>query len=247
MVASNPGPGVEEARVTGVAVPFGQFSDLIGGLFREQFDPHAFDWQARDGWQFVEGRFQHEQSFMLATTRAGTMTLTVTPVALTYSMAVPAALPYVRELVERGDLAGASIGFEALETDWTRGADDVPIRIVTKARLAEVSLVGNPAYPQTTAAIASGPQRSFSPPGPQRPPSRSSPMMRHYETVMRIRQIENHVLRAEIDAIASGPQRSFSPPSRRSSPMMRRAEAVVRLRNHELQYLIADGRLRGLT
>ena len=172
-MAANPGltAGAAASRVTGVGVPFGQLSALIAGTFREQFDPHAFDEQAAENWSsddypapVVQGLFQHQGAFLLASVKAGTMSLTLTPRALLYSMNVPASLAYVRELIESGDLAGASIGFEALETDWTRGSDGTPIRTVLRARLIELSIVGLPAYPQTSAAIASGPQRSMKAP-----------------------------------------------------------------------------------
>ena len=81
----------------------------------------------------------------------------MTPTGLRYSVDPPASLPYVTELVGRGDVAGASVGFVVVEDEWSRDGT-VPFRTVRVAVLAEVSLTATPAYRDTSALLAAGPR-----------------------------------------------------------------------------------------
>jgi HK97 family phage prohead protease len=148
--------GGSGAVVAGIAVPFLQLSQNLGG-FVEEFAPTAFAAQADLGWEDVEGRFQHVGEFVLASTRSGSLALDVGRDALRYRMQLPSAIPYVAELVGRGDLNGASITFYAVAAEWSQPPDAPPIRTVTEAVLVEVSVTGRPAYAQTSAELVQQP------------------------------------------------------------------------------------------
>jgi HK97 family phage prohead protease len=139
------------SRVSGIAVPFGGLSEDLG--FREQFDPGAFAEQHADGFPGVLAFYAHDSKFVLGSVRAGTMKIEPTRTALLYEIRLPRSAAYIRELVERGDLAGASISFSASTDHWGRLPDGSPLRTVTQAELFEVSLVASPAYAQTSAQL----------------------------------------------------------------------------------------------
>jgi HK97 family phage prohead protease len=57
----------------------------------------------------------------------------------------------VRELLKRGDLSGEmSFGFYVEEDSWNRTRTE---RLVKRARLVEVSIVQDAAYPQTSSSL----------------------------------------------------------------------------------------------
>ena len=59
-------------------------------------------------------------------------------------------------LVEGGYLRGASFGFLPVKEKWSYDRNLEVERVnVTHLRLAEISVVGDPAYPDTTAAVRS--------------------------------------------------------------------------------------------
>jgi hypothetical protein len=143
--------------VAGIAVPYG--SDSVPLPFIENFAPGAFRDQLGENFDGVTGQFQHDSVFVLASVDSGTMNVTDSPTGLRFSMRVPSSLAYVREVVEAGIVAGASVGFQALADEWS--ADPItgdPRRLVTRAVLAEVSLVSRPAFPAATAGITLAPR-----------------------------------------------------------------------------------------
>ena len=159
LVASDPGSAAAVTgsgrRISGVGVPFGPTADL--GAFVERFAASAFDAQAADGWKDVQVLYSHEPPLVLGSVNAGTARFDVTPTGLRYSVDMPSSLPYVTELVGRGDVAGASVGFVVVQDEWSRDGT-VPFRTVRVAVLAEVSLTATPAYRDTSALLAAGPR-----------------------------------------------------------------------------------------
>jgi uncharacterized protein len=140
--------------VKGVAMPYGS-SALISGAFEERFHPAAFAEQDADGFPDVELRFQHEDPILLASTRSGTLRISNGPNGLAYEADLPRSA-YLEDIVTRGDLNGASVGFTSLDDVWEKnaGTDGRPLRTVRAAYLHEISLVGRPAYKGATASAA---------------------------------------------------------------------------------------------
>ncbi len=142
---------VEGKTITGVAVPYESPSQLLHDrprAYREQFQPGAFPHIGDN----VALYLQHDhKSCPLARTGAGTLSFTETPEGLRFSATLPDSRPDIAEAVSRGDVAGVSIGFTALDDEWNHRSKSMPSsRIVTKAHLFELSLVANPAYPGAT-------------------------------------------------------------------------------------------------
>lgn len=180
------GRAVTGRTVAGIAVPYRSLSHDLGG-FVEEMDPRAFAEQERAGFPDVELRYAHQAPILLASTRSGSMRIRSTPRGLTYEAQLPASTGYLHELITRGDLRGASIGFEVDENTWSM-RDGRAHRLVTKAHLIEISLVGRPAYPDTSAALRSTPANS-----PSAPRRRMSPEIAR----ARFRLVRSHDVAAE--------------------------------------------------
>lgn len=97
----------------------------------------------------------HSVPDLIGSTASGTLRLTEKPDGLYYEIDLPANDPLTAELVARGDLAGASFAFSVPPggDKWDLSPGGMAIRIISKAVLYEVSLVGTPAYPTTTAMM----------------------------------------------------------------------------------------------
>ncbi len=143
--------------IGGLLVPFGKRSLDLGG-FHEVFDPHAFDIDSRGGWADVTGHWAHRWDALLGTVKARTLRLQLSHDGIHYELEPPRSGlgPYVAELVERGDVHGASLGFIELAGDWDLDEQGMAVRTVREAVLLEASVVASPAYEQTTAAIMAG-------------------------------------------------------------------------------------------
>ena len=139
----------------GVAMRYGAKSMPIRGKFREEFRSGAF---ARTiGQQDVHAHLEHGGPF-LGRTGSGTMRLTDTRSQLDYEIDLPdtSAGRDAANLLERGDVAGASIGFRAIpkQETWTVDEDGMALRSVSEAQLFVVDLVTAPYYPDSTASMA---------------------------------------------------------------------------------------------
>lgn len=139
----------------GVAMRYGAKSMPIRGKFREEFRSGAF---ARTiGQQDVHAHLEHGGPF-LGRTGSGTMRLADTRSKLDYEIDLPdtSAGRDAANLLERGDVAGASIGFRAIpkQETWTVDEDGMALRSVAEAQLFVVDLVTAPYYPDSTASMA---------------------------------------------------------------------------------------------
>jgi HK97 family phage prohead protease len=144
--------------VSGIALEWGALSEDIG--FRETFHRDAFRDQERDTkFSDVTVDLAHESVLLLGSVGAGTARIEATRDHLKYVVDIPNSLPYVSELVQRGDLGHASVAFRALEDQWVREGD-IAVRMVTRAQLYAVTLCNSPAYPQTTAQVVNGASES---------------------------------------------------------------------------------------
>lgn len=131
---------------------------VIAGLFRERIAPGAFrdSLQRKDD---VRALFNHDPNYVLGRTKSGTLTLREDNYGLHYTVQInpndPAALSVVAR-AERRDVSGSSFAFaidDPNDEEWQ--LDDrkkLPLRILRRLRLVDVSPVVFPAYEATSVA-----------------------------------------------------------------------------------------------
>lgn len=140
-------------KLTGHAAVFGQLAEIRGGW--EALAPTAFDEVlARD--EDVVALRDHDPSLLLGRTRSRTLRLSTDADGLVFEVDLPvtAYAADLRELVRRGDLAGASFGFIPGKDTLGHAPDGKQLRTHTSiARLLDVSVVSSPAYDGTDVAL----------------------------------------------------------------------------------------------
>lgn len=140
-------------RVSGYAAVFNEDAD-IAGLFIERIAPGAFtDAITRDDVVFL---INHE-GLPLARTRAGTLTLSQDERGLLMETELDATDPDVARIVpkmKRGDLDKMSFAFIPEIQEWD-DSGDIPVRTISRAALADVSIVTTPAYDGTEIGLRS--------------------------------------------------------------------------------------------
>ena len=140
-------------RVEGYAAVFGQETD-IGGMFREVIERGAFaDAIGRDDVVFL---INHE-GLPLARTRSGTLTLSEDEKGLRIETMLDPDDPDVKSIagkMRRGDLDKMSFAFRADVQEWDESGE-IPLRIIKKSSLYDVSVVTTPAYDGTEIALRS--------------------------------------------------------------------------------------------
>ena len=140
-------------RVEGYAAVFGERAN-IAGMFEEVIERGAFkDAIGRDDVVFL---INHD-GLPLARTRSGTLTLEEDSRGLRMETVLNADDPDVQNIrykMERGDLDKMSFAFMPEVEEW-RETDDIPIRIIKRAALFDVSIVTNPAYNGTEIGLRS--------------------------------------------------------------------------------------------
>jgi len=149
--ASEKGLGV----LTGYASVFNKLSQNLGG-FVERVDPAAFNKSLADAVP-VFARFNHEDNFLLGTTEAETLRLSVDGTGLRYEVDLPdtSAGRDVKVLAERGDLRHSSFAFRTLDDEWDFTPEGFPLRTLLGVQLVDVAPVVNPAYRDTTTGLRS--------------------------------------------------------------------------------------------
>lgn len=146
---------VEGNRLAGYAAVYGQDSREIvegGKSFVERIAPGAFNETLRSGAD-VKLYYNHDSSMPLARTKSGTLVLKSDRQGLAFDATLPETTlgRDVRTLIERGDLTGEmSFGFYVEDESWNRTRSE---RLVKRARLVEVSIVQDAAYPQTSSSL----------------------------------------------------------------------------------------------
>jgi HK97 family phage prohead protease len=149
----------DRSKIGGYASMFNVLSRNLGG-FVEQVMPSAFTRSQMDGWPGVLARYNHNDDFLLGTSAARTLELTVDEIGLSYVIDPPQSRADILELVQRGDVQHSSFAFRAMPDggdDWTTTDQGYPKRSLLNVQLVDVAPVNSPAYPDTTAAL-----RSFS-------------------------------------------------------------------------------------
>lgn len=150
-------PEVREAsgvkHIAGYASVFGRKSRNLGG-FVEQIDRRAFDQAELAGWPDVICRYNHDDNFLLGTTRGNTLTLRTDDTGLWYDCLPPSFRADIVELCARGDVTQSSFAFRVPDNGdyWERsGPGGMPQRFVTNTELVDVAPVNTPAYTEATA------------------------------------------------------------------------------------------------
>lgn len=144
---------VDEGRLAGYAAVYGQDSrELVEGgrAFVERIAPGAFGSTIRGD---VKLYYNHDTSQPLARTSSGTLKLRSDREGLAFDAEIADTTlgRDVRELLRRGDLSGEmSFGFIVEEDSWNRTRTQ---RLVKRARLLEISVVQDAAYPQTASSL----------------------------------------------------------------------------------------------
>ncbi len=140
------------SEISGYAIQWNQPA-VIAGLFEESFARGAFDASLREH-PDVAALWAHDSSRPLARVKNGTLTLRSDRIGLWYSLTPNADSPMGREaiaMIGAGTVDQVSVGFAAIREEWDdRG--DLPRRLVTQARLFEISLVIWGAYGEATSA-----------------------------------------------------------------------------------------------
>lgn len=140
----------EGRTVEGYAAVFGQ-PTMIGAV-EEVVQHGAFDDRLNDD---VVALFNHDQNMPLARSYngQGTLELKVDEHGLFYSFKL-GNQSYAKDLAEsikRGDVRGSSFGFIVREDDYEKKEDGSYRRTIKRvARIADISPVVSPAYPQTS-------------------------------------------------------------------------------------------------
>jgi hypothetical protein len=147
--ADGSGPG----RIVGYASVFNKLSRKLGG-FVEKVDSRAFTQSKAEGWQDVVCRYNHNDDFLLGTTRAGTCLIDFDDTGLMYDVVPPSFRSDIIELCQRGDCQHSSFAFRVPEggDDWGLSDYSYPLRTLTNVELVDVAPVITPAYPDATAA-----------------------------------------------------------------------------------------------
>ena len=136
--------------IVGYASVFNRDRSDMG--FIEQVDPSAFDktLQSAD----VRGLVNHDPSWLIGRTKAGTMRLSTDNVGLRYEIDINPNDPDGQRAlakVQRGDLDGSSFSFNTIRDAWN-WATSPPQRRLLEVGLIDVGPVTFPAYPDSTAA-----------------------------------------------------------------------------------------------
>lgn len=143
-----------DTTIVGYASVFPPAQSRFRGWF-EQIDPHAFDkCLATD--PDVRALFNHDPSWILGRTKAGTLKLSVDSVGLRYEISPSLESTQTRDLLvalERGDVDQSSFGMFVRDDEWEEREDGTIVRTILEADLFDVSPVTFPAYPDATSGL----------------------------------------------------------------------------------------------
>jgi uncharacterized protein len=138
--------------IGGYASVFEKRSQVLGS-FVEVVERTFFNKSSADSWPGVVCRFNHDDMYLLGTTAAGTLRLSIDNVGLDYSVDLPECRGDVYEYVQRGDIRNSSFAFQVWDDEWSHEGDGYPVRHLTSGRLIDVSPVTIPAYLDATVGL----------------------------------------------------------------------------------------------
>lgn len=141
--------------LTGYAATFNNLSHDLGG-FKEKITPGAFARSLHSNPDVMALSEHDSKKGILGRTKAGTLRLSEDNVGLRFECDLPDTSlgRDVATSVARGDLDSMSFGFVAKDDDWQRSGGDT-IRSLKDVDLFDISVVGNPAYPNTSVQMRS--------------------------------------------------------------------------------------------
>ena len=140
--------------IVGYAAVFETLSENLGG-FREKIAKGAFDPVLSDD---VRAVFNHDPSFILGRTAAGTLKISVDDTGLRYEVEPPdtQGANDLLTSIARGDVTQSSFSFQVDEDDWQEDDEGRVVRTIKSfAKLRDVSPVTFPAYPDATVGVRS--------------------------------------------------------------------------------------------
>jgi len=147
----------DEFALVGYACKYNVLSHNLGG-FREKISPGVFGRSLKNNAD-VKALFNHNPSNILGRTKSGTLKLEDTPVGLRFYCALDKNSQAHKDLygaVKRGDIDECSFAFTVPPggDEWEDGTDEetgrsIQIRTLKDVDLLDVSVVTNPAYPNT--------------------------------------------------------------------------------------------------
>jgi len=142
-------------QIVGYAAKFGE-ETTIAGRFRERIERGAFRRAIAE--DDIRALINHSPERVLGRLKSGTLRLEEDAIGLRYEIDPPEteAARELVTLIERGDVSGASFGFQVRQggEDWSYDAQP-PLRSLTDISLFDVSVVTYPAYASATAALRS--------------------------------------------------------------------------------------------
>ena len=144
--------------IAGYAVRFGSLSLDLGG-FKEKIAAGAFTQSLKDN-PDVQILYAHDDSKILGRVSSGTATVTQDAEGVRFTCKLPDTTT-ARDLIalmERQDVSQMSFGFTVVPNgdDWQDVGGQI-IRTVNTAILYELSVVGNPAYTESSVSLRSCP------------------------------------------------------------------------------------------
>lgn len=139
-------------HIWGYAACFDRLSKRLGG-FVEQVNRSAFNESKQDGWPEVVCRYNHKDDYLLGTTYARTLQLSIDPTGLMYEVEPPQSRRDIMEYVQRGDIRHSSFAFRVFPggDEWGLSEHNYPMRTLHSVELIDVAPVLDPAYPDATA------------------------------------------------------------------------------------------------
>ncbi len=148
-----------KAYITGYAAKYNVRSTLLGGRFREEIKPGAFDRALREQEHPIVALWNHDSNHVLGSTRSGTLEVGTDDIGMRYSVEIPDTTlgRDLQVLISRGDVFGSSFAFAIAGKDgesWSE-EDGQAVRYVHEVEgVYDVSPVLTPAYEQATTGVA---------------------------------------------------------------------------------------------
>lgn len=149
--AAKPSIGPDN-RLSGQAAPFNSWT-TIGGAFREQIAPGAFNKSIKNG--DIVLLDNHDAQHPLARMSAGTLQLSADDRGLQWK-AQPNDTSYASDVVKNvraGNYGGCSFSFQPVQESWEEDTEDgIPERTLHEVKAREISIVTFPQYTDTSVA-----------------------------------------------------------------------------------------------
>jgi len=153
----------EKRFLEGYATRFNTRSKLLfenGRIFNEVIAPNAFDNVIKDERTDVPMNVNHQRGMLLGRTKSKTLNLSIDEKGLKFRCEIPNTTTGndTYELVKRGDLFENSFAFRISKEgeQWSKSEDGTALRTITNiSKLADISVVTDAAYPDTTIAARS--------------------------------------------------------------------------------------------